>query len=292
MDFANYYGRGNRETGHYYLVQNFNESIYSADKNGHAFTDVLLWDGNEEVLSLAPITYRTADNKPALQQPPTIYEEKWFDMKVILLCALGSLCAVSTLILIVWGVTHRSEKIVIAIQPQMCLIILLGGVFITGRVFEAALKISDATCISGIWLGHMGFVMAFGSLFTKMYRIDVIINSGMKRVKVSEKDVIKIVLVLILCMVVYLCILTWVGKPQRSGLCVTKHNQETCMMQCTLEMPGFHTALFTFEGLSLLYGGYLCYRIKGAPKAVNESKTIAQGLCSIISMCLYFCCCV
>ena len=80
-------------------------------------------------------------------------------------------------------------------------------------------------------------------------------------------------------MMVYLCALTWAGKPHEDEQCTVESNRRTCDMICTFEVVELHTALFCIEALMVCYGAYLCYRIKGAPAAVNDSKYNAQGMC-------------
>ena len=71
----------------------------------------------------------------------------------------------SFIIMILRYLKHKSIS---ASQPKMSMLIFVGGILIAGRVFNAALRISDEPCAAGMWLGHLGFALIFGALFIKM----------------------------------------------------------------------------------------------------------------------------
>jgi gamma-aminobutyric acid type B receptor len=125
-------------------------------------------------------------------------------------------------------VTYRQTKLIKASQPPMMAFILFGEILGGIRVIVAGLPITDATCTAGLWLAHMAFVFVFGALFIKTWRINAIINgAGLKRVRITSKDVLRLMLVVILFFSVYMALLTGIGKPQYSTIAVTVSNQTT-----------------------------------------------------------------
>jgi hypothetical protein len=201
--------------------------------------------------------------------------------------------------------TYRTTKLIKASQPGMMCFILLGGAIGSIRVINTGLDITDSSCISGLWLGHLSFVLVFGGLLIKTWRVNRIINSiSLKRVKITASDVFKMMLVVLAFAVIYMSLLTWVGLPHQSALTIEKSNHATRYLRCTFVYSQFHSALFALEAFILLYGAMsvqymtnitfiyliyivtifrLCWKTKNVPDAVNESKFIAFGKKSLSS---------
>ena len=84
----------------------------------------------------------------------------------------------------------------------------------------------------------------------------MIVNSSMKRVKISAKHVIYIVSALLMTVCVYLAVFTAVGKPYMSVTIQDNGQQkQTYQYQCADQVPGFAYALYGAEALLLLSGG-------------------------------------
>jgi hypothetical protein len=284
MRKRNDYGKGNREVGHLFHIRNFNTTTYKRNQalgeDHDCFSDVLLWSLGE-IEYMGDLEYNSADNGMVPDRLPDVVYEKYFSHKAVILYIVGAACLAMSLFFMSLFYINRKSKVITASQPLMSMLILVGGFFIAGRVINAALRISDATCSAGLWLGHLGFSLIFGALFIKMWRVHKLINNGLKRVKITERYVVVMTLVSVLVMFVYLCVMMWVGKPRAVTICTVAHNRRDCMMRCHFDYDEFHSALFVVEGLLVLYGGYMCYLIKGAPEAVNESKHNGQGKCAM-----------
>jgi len=105
----------------------------------------------------------------------------------------------------------------------------------------------------------------------------------MRRVKITNRDVVLITLAVILFFTVYLAIYTGVGIPhfayEKQDL---QKLERLWYPRCTDTFPGFGTALYITEGLALLQGARLCWATKDVPDAVNDSKSIATAMYVII----------
>lgn len=273
------YGQGNREVGQIFYALNFDKSMYVMNgPDGDFMVPVLLWTAEAGAELIHAITFHSSDGQMVPDRLPSTVREDNFESKRIILVVMACLCFFSSGFYILMYALNWKSKYVTSSQPRMSLLILLGGILVGGRVLNAAMRITDATCIAGLWLGHLGFCLVFCALFIKMWRVSALINAGLKKIRISEWFVVQLTLAAFACMAVYMCILTWVGLPHASHQCTTEHNEMTCLMQCSFKHAEVHTALFFIEGAMVLYGAYLCYRIKGAPAAVNDSKYNAQGI--------------
>ena len=161
----------------------------------------------------------------------------------------------------------------------MLQMLIFGIMLAGGRVFNTAFPITTASCISGLWLGHMAYIFVFGALFLKTWRVYNLMCLSLKRVKITNNDMVKMMGGLVSAGVVYLVLLTVIGRPEASYLTFADANQETHYPKCKFEYVEFHTALFAIEAVVLAYGLKLCYAVKDLPDAVNESQYIAFGKC-------------
>jgi hypothetical protein len=82
----------------------------------------------------------------------------------------------------------------------------------------------------------------------------------------------------IIFFVIYLAIMTGVGKIHKSVRIEDVSNHRDLYESCGFKHPEFHTALFALEAVIMIYGVKLCWATKDVPDAVNESKVIASAM--------------
>eukprot|EP01035_Chromulina_nebulosa_P031508 gene31508-42008_t len=156
---------------------------------------------------------------------------------------------------------YYNSKLVKAAQPEMLICILIGVLLAGGRVLIAGLPITDVSCISGLWLAHISFVLAFGALFIKTYRVHVVLNSkNFQRVVFTGGKALRYMTVAFILFIVLLVILTVVGRPHKSFISSTT------------------------KAVIILVGARLCLAVKDVPDAVNESKYIAVAITFILML--------
>jgi uncharacterized metal-binding protein len=156
-------------------------------------------------------------------------------------------------------------------QITMMSIMLFSFLLAAGKVLVAALELSNATCISGLWMGHMAFACYICALYLKSWRLHKLFNAkGIKRASITERDVATKWLVGVFCVVLYLILLTLVGKPYFSSSDTEADNQTTRDLYCKLDYSEFHTTLFVVEGVFVLMTAYMCYQIRFIPKKFND----------------------
>jgi hypothetical protein len=109
-----------------------------------------------------------------------------------------SLVAVSaSAFIICWVVWNRSQRIVMTLQPAF-LVAISAGVFILASSMIplsvddeiASSRGCDIACVASPWLMSMGFTVAMSALFSKLWRINKLFRSSIRRMQVREKDVV------------------------------------------------------------------------------------------------------
>ena len=274
--------KGNREVGHVFDLMNFNEDKYiEFGADARAFIPAIRWSLSDELGQLqygdGPI-YRNGGRVPIKDRPATIYIEVSQGIKSFFI-SLAVMCFIVTVGLFVFLIKYWNAKTVKAAQPKMTVCVLLGGLLISGRVFNSSQHITHVSCTAGIWLGHLGFFLIFSTLLLKTWRIHRLVNSGLKRIRIQENYVLSLLWGGVFLLVCYLAVVTEEGGLHSATLCSDSGNQETCMMKCHFTTDAYHEAIFLVEFVVLMYAAYLCYSTKGAPDSVNESAYIAGGNC-------------
>jgi hypothetical protein len=265
---------------------NFHPSAYALNSS-NAFVQVATWSIESGLVacegdsSIKPacksFLYNTKDNKPAQDTPPdVIVDMPDYDRGILI--SLATVITINVGVYFVIVTYFINSKLIKASQPFMLYLMLVGEVIGSGKIAFVAADITTDTCIGGLWTGHLGYALVFGSLFLKTWRVNRIINNAsLKRVKISSWDMILYSAIMIVAIVVYMIIFTVVGKPHESAIVTRIRNQTTYYTRCAYEYDQFHLALFIAEGVLLVMGARLCWAVKDVPDAVNESKYIAMG---------------
>ena len=281
------YGRGDRVSGMVYHVLNFNPSLYrpydeSTGANG--LTVVGTWDN--DMNKFTPCTtatnlvcsdwhFNTIDNSVPVDVLP-VREVQMNAMIKVGLQTGAALCIILTLFFWLVVVLCESHALIKLAQPKMLYIVLLGALCAGLRVFVATLDITDVTCVIGKWLGHVSFALVFGALLMKTWRLGKVINSGMRRVKVTVKDIQRMFAIgfFIFCLILLLD--TLIGQPHRAYDRHIEGRSDVHLMKCKNKNPTTTTALFAIEICLMAVAGRLCWATKDVPDAVNDSKYIAM----------------
>jgi hypothetical protein len=125
-------------------------------------------------------------------------------------------------------------------------------------------------------------VFVFGAMTIKTWRVyKIISNNSLKRVKISNWDVMKMTMTLVGLTVVYIIIVQTVGQPQVSEKIVTVSNQSTYYTTCSFKYNEFQTTLYVLEAIMIVYGWRVCSAAKDAPSAINESQPISSAISMI-----------
>ena len=276
--------RGNRKSAISYNLLNFNAAAYYArNVTGSAsFVPVGRWvletgfkycSGSK---SCNAIQFNTADNSVPKDRPDTVIVSMSAAVKGALI-ALSALCALIVLGFLVMTVYFREERVIRSAQPPMLYVMLVGGFLGAARVLLGSMELSDTICIVNVWCGHLCFGLVFAALISKTWVVNKLVNSGLKRVKVSKKDTVINLFAVLGILVVFLAIITALGKPYQKYEYTYDGDVPYRSEQCVNSVSIYSQMLLVVEVLTVLVGGRLAWAIRNVPDAVNESKFIFSG---------------
>jgi hypothetical protein len=276
------FGRGTREVGVYYYITNFNAEEYAAGNVPMVPIGNWSYDGRYSTCSPAlpncfdPV-FRSglAEVVPDMPSPILRYMSIGTQSAVILIGALNFL----TLLLLTFvTLKYHKAKQIKASQPVMLYTILVGGAFALARGLLGIVPVTDAVCGARVFVGHLTFAVLFGSLFVKVWRVHVLVNSKtLRRIKFSATQAFLMLLQIVCVTVVFLLILQFVAVPELSYASAVSSNQEYQTPRCVFHYNEFETVLMIMEALFMLYGFRLCWNIRNVPVGFNESMSISQG---------------
>ena len=283
------YGLGDRGTGATYKFVNFDPEYY--DKFDTTVVDngmrtVILWSTDVGYLPCDPlrngncaskVVFNTVDNRPAIDVPTIFEVQLSTEARIaILVLTVAGMIILAVLMFLVF--IFSDHKLIKAAQPGMLLAGGLGIQIAFVKVIVATLDVTTTTCVAGMWLGHLSFITVFGGLILKMWRVNKIVNSKLKRVRVRRSDLYVLFVICIILFSLVLVVQTLVGNPHRSYEDRPNGRNIDRLIKCAVDVQGVTEALYVIEGTVLFYGAYQCWKTKDAPAAVNDSTAVSMGM--------------
>jgi len=207
----------------------------------------------------------------------------------------------TSLALCIWTHTHRDFKVVKASQPNF-LIMLCVGVIILGAgiiPFSVDDEIASSSgcniaCMALPWLFFIGFCICFSALFSKLWRINQIMESAARcrRITVTERDVLGPFSILFSLNLFFLILWTimdplrWVRFPVTEnasdsewntyGRCVSSEDSTVALISLSM--------LFVIDIGALFFACYEAYRARNISDDFSESKYIAAIIISWLQL--------
>jgi hypothetical protein len=280
------YAEGDRMTGVKYGIYNFQPDLYWADSAGSSGLSLVgKWESETGVLTCGEtsglsetcqIVYNTADNSIPSDTAPDILLKLSPQLQKVLYAVAGILFTMVFVFFALLMVFRRSKLMKMS-QMYMLVVVLVGGAIGAARVLVGGMLPSTAVCTGQFWTGHLAFWLIFGTLGVKTWRLHKVINATLKRIKITENYVLRIVLLSVMIVVVFMAFSTKYGCPQIDFAVTYSNNQETRELQCSMVHAEFQIVLFVVEFMALVVGARMCWITRNVPDAVNESKYIFSG---------------
>ena len=222
------YGKGDRKNGINYKFLNFNPKYYNQSNQqimDNGLQTIVIWDQEANIyIPCNPITdkqcvteviFNTIDNKPAIDYPLT-YEIQLSSIDQIFIIIPSAIGLVLIIILFLLVYIFAKHKLLKAAQPEMLMLMLFGILLAFIKVIVATVPVTDSTCICGVWLGHLSFIIIFGAMIIKTWRVNKIVNSGLSKVKITITDMRRILGLFFIFFCLLLVMHTLVAKPHQS----------------------------------------------------------------------------
>jgi basic membrane protein A and related proteins len=206
-----------------------------------------------------------------------------------LCCILGGILIALCIAAFVGVWKFKKSPSIMYASPFFLSIMLLGGVgygaLMFADPFEAVPTLENAACAAQLWASGISFVLLYGSLFAKTWRISSIFRS-LKRVKITLKHTLRVLAILMLIELVTLGIIQGVFPPgvvtntlPAGGAYPTGLTFQRCGAMPSNPISGAqgvdgHILLDVVHVLFLFWGAYLAWQTRSVPSGFNESKWI------------------
>lgn len=293
------FARGDRESGYYVKVLNFNEESYLSDRVNGGFVVVGAFAveeddskffqfcdsrvpqvGRPEFTCSGAASYRSSSNELPMDSKHTENrEQEPSDIAVaISLTAIG----LATLLITAVAVSvNRANPLLKAVKPTMILIVLFGLLMALIRGVLIVFIVSDDLCRAEIILAHLSIFVVLSTVLVKTWRVHrLICLNTLKKVTITNWDAIKLIAKVVLC----LCTLLAVDVAVGGSRVVHSHeyvaNQRINFHYCAATIPELQIGLWVVDAILLLMTAQYAWSVRSVPGALNEAYSILGGTLS------------
>ncbi|PFX24932.1 putative G-protein coupled receptor CG31760 [Stylophora pistillata] len=143
------------------------------------------------------------------------------------------------------------------------------------RLIVSYFEPTTLRCIARPWLRHIGFVLVYGSLALKTWRVALIFRvRSAQKLALSDGVLLRRLGLLVLLYSAYLSVWSAMAPPDIE---VVRTSDDLKYTRCVENWFNF-TIVFAGDIAVLIWGMWLCYKIRNAPAAYNESKYISWAI--------------
>ncbi|KAG7339700.1 7 transmembrane sweet-taste receptor of 3 GCPR [Nitzschia inconspicua] len=192
-----------------------------------------------------------------------------------------------------WTYRNRNTRVVKASQPFFLYLLCSGVVLVASstipfsydRQFSSRQACTRA-CLATVWLLFVGVSVVFSSLFSKAYRINLIMRNATKfrRVTITVSQTLKPMAILLFLNVIILTVMTVLNPPQYRVVAVANSNDSfgrprEYYGQCAYqEQAWYFLALALLNGSILILSVIQSWNARGLATEFSESKYIFLAL--------------
>ncbi|CAB3406168.1 unnamed protein product [Caenorhabditis bovis] len=307
----------NAEFSHHKMVEAINNSSFQgvtgmvkfANNERLGLVDILQWndenyvrvggyDGAEDEFSINMDNFKKWN--PPLDS--TVTERRRDYVSSLLFIAMSFLAMVGialALIFLLINFRYRNHRFIKMSSPNLNNIIIAGSIFtfvsvillgVDTRVVEEANFVR--LCYLKSWTLCLGFTLAFGSMFSKTWRVhSIFTNIRMDRKAIKDSKLFMILGVLLLIDVVVLC--AWaIISPFSFKVIELPHIAEDNIViipeveKCHSPNSGvFQAALYAVKGILMILGCFLAWETRHVNvPALNDSKYIGMSVYCVVVM--------
>ncbi|KAL5008798.1 hypothetical protein ScPMuIL_014379 [Solemya velum] len=207
---------------------------------------------------------------------PCLYTRNIALRIIILLLTVTTIIGIIFVSLVVY--IYRSQMAIRTASPVFLQLMCLGCLLMCSYVFVIFPEPTAIICAAKGWPMHIGFVLMYGALVLKTWRISVIFRVGsIKKIQLPDYVLVQRLVPCIGVTVGFLAAWTAADPPRA----------ETFRTEAGLKYQGCSQSWWYYAALGgeltlLLYGCYLCFTVRKAPAHFNESKKIAWTIYNAI----------
>lgn len=226
---------------------------------------------------------------------------KW-DHGVKVVCrVLFGLNFATSICFLAWTVYYRKHPIVMLSQALFLELVVLGAIVSSLTIIP--LTVDDETypgneeanledirreatiaCNAAVWLYCIGFVLTFAPLFSKMWRVKKVFNRSLRRVQVTNRELLKFIfgLLAVECSVLLIWTAAFPLQYDRKVISVDSFGSPLISSGgCVGEHSTYFIVILGIIHFSLLiYGNVLCYQCRTINNTIAETKWIGIAMVS------------
>ncbi|XP_063854225.1 gamma-aminobutyric acid type B receptor subunit 2-like isoform X1 [Scylla paramamosain] len=261
------------------------------------------FDGFRNVLQMDkghPIYWPGGD--PPLDRTVKLIEKTSVNITIYaILVTIASLGIVMASIFLAINIKYRNQRYIKMSSPYLNNVIIVGCILTYSSVILLGLDSGLASetsfpyiCTARAWVLMAGFTLAFGSMFSKTWRVHSIFTDVQLNKKVIKDSQLFMVVLVLLCVDVAIMTTWQVVDPfyretkkmapfMRGDIEVTPEN-EYCKSN---KISVFIGCIYAYKGLLMVFGCFLAWETRQVNiPALNDSKYIGMSVYNVVIMCV------
>ncbi|XP_041454840.1 probable G-protein coupled receptor CG31760 [Lytechinus variegatus] len=240
------------------IEEEYNKKAYGLEND---------YDSAFDCLPCQPGCDECDDDSPCLARPNITL--RW--------CFLGAnlICIILLVVLGIYTYRHREIRIFKAASPGLLYVILIGtGLSYCETIISIAAPIGLFSCQGLLWFRYLGFWLAYGALLFKTWRITKVFTvRSAKPVRITDRSLFLRICILLAIFVVFLVAWTFLGPSEGQQV---RNQAGLKYFRCS--QNAWNYASKAGELILLIWGMYLCFKVRKAPSAFNESRYISVSI--------------
>ncbi|XP_033220123.1 gamma-aminobutyric acid type B receptor subunit 2 isoform X2 [Belonocnema kinseyi] len=264
------------------------------------------YDGVIDSLDLSrghPLMWR--GRSPPKDRTLHIIEHSQVNIKIYAaLAAAASVGIVMAVVFLAINIKYRNQRYIKMSSPHLNNLIIVGCIFTYSSVIFLGLdsQLSSVNafpyiCTARAWLLMAGFSLAFGSMFSKTWRVHSIFTD----VKLNKKvitDYQLFMVVGVLLFIDFVIMTTWqvadpfyretkemdaYPHPSNEDIMIIPEN-EYCQSN---RMSVYLGSIYAYKGLLMIFGAFLAWETRHVSiPALNDSKYVGMSVYNVVIMCI------
>ncbi|CAH3041041.1 unnamed protein product [Pocillopora meandrina] len=257
-------------------VKAFNGTLIERQHDRYLRGDPNSYEEDFECIRCSVGCDECVDDKPCVYSSNSYIRLPLFFLNALVICVAVAFAVCVGL--------HWNDRIFKASSPRFMEIILLGAMLMYSKLIVSYFKPSSLRCIARPWLRHIGFVLVYGSLALKTWRYVCIFHfakvalifrvRSAQKLALSDGVLLRRLGLLVLLYSAYLTVWTAMAPPDIEE---ARTSDDLKFTRCVENWFDF-TVIFAGDIALLIWGMWLCYKIRNAPAAYNESKYISWAV--------------
>jgi 5'-nucleotidase/UDP-sugar diphosphatase len=171
---------------------------------------------------------------------------------------------------------HRKHAVTVIASAVFC-IIILGGVLLSQLAIQIFIHVrNDAGCMVFPWLGNYAFVIIFGALFAKTWRMDMIF-ARTKKLRTKKRAISNFLLFIVIGLMLLIetfIMGLWQGLSPLKYKFTIDDGRQSRYSCSSKNGVYFFAASIAYKGLLMLWGMYLVVKTRNIDSDFRESTFI------------------